>query len=276
MNRVRAELIRKINKHAKQYTEQIEEDIIRKINKHANKYTEQIEEDIIQLINNLSNCTENYFINATSYVKFTKKPFKNRILLFTTNDRKLANNIVHRLFTWRKSDKFMVNRVSIKKSVKTQLSVKTRLSVKKSRLILKNLYAIKNRLLIKQKSKSCFYVCLFYGKHDETSERSCPLPDFMWANNRAVWYNMVHREEEESPSRAFNVFNKQKHTTEQMKPILFNWLLDVCADKQYHRETYYLAIDYIDRYLTTQHHIASSRLQLVGITCLFIAVKVNI
>lgn len=41
------------------------------------------------------------------------------------------------------------------------------------------------------------------------------------------------------------------------------------------RVTYYLTIDYIDRYLSLVDELAKHRLQLLGITCLFIAAKVE-
>ena len=43
-----------------------------------------------------------------------------------------------------------------------------------------------------------------------------------------------------------------------------------------HRETYYLALDFVDRYLSIRHDVAKQRLQLVGTTALFIAAKTEV
>lgn len=43
-----------------------------------------------------------------------------------------------------------------------------------------------------------------------------------------------------------------------------------------HRETFYLAIDFVDRYLSTQNNIPKTRLQLVGISALFVAAKIEV
>lgn len=50
----------------------------------------------------------------------------------------------------------------------------------------------------------------------------------------------------------------------------------VCEVYRLHRETYYLAVDFVDRYLSVKHDIAKQRLQLVGTTALFIAAKLEV
>lgn len=43
-----------------------------------------------------------------------------------------------------------------------------------------------------------------------------------------------------------------------------------------HRQTFYLAQDYFDRFMMTQSNIEKGMLQLIGITCLFIASKMEV
>jgi len=43
-----------------------------------------------------------------------------------------------------------------------------------------------------------------------------------------------------------------------------------------HRETFFMAVDYIDRYLSRTTGIKKSQLQLIGITALFIAAKMEV
>ncbi|GBP54664.1 hypothetical protein EVAR_47166_1 [Eumeta japonica] len=42
-----------------------------------------------------------------------------------------------------------------------------------------------------------------------------------------------------------------------------------------HRETFHRTVDYIDRYLSAVDNVPKGRLQLIGITCLFVAAKVE-
>lgn len=59
-----------------------------------------------------------------------------------------------------------------------------------------------------------------------------------------------------------------------MRAILLDWLIEVCEVYKLHRETYYLAVDYLDRFLEVTSNISKTCLQLIGITCLFVAAKV--
>ena len=60
-----------------------------------------------------------------------------------------------------------------------------------------------------------------------------------------------------------------------MRAILLDWLIEVCEVYKLHRETYYLTVDYLDRYLSNNSNVTKTRLQLIGITCLFMAAKVE-
>ncbi len=50
----------------------------------------------------------------------------------------------------------------------------------------------------------------------------------------------------------------------------------VCEVYKLHRETFYLGQDYFDRFMATQDDVLKTTLQLVGISCLFIAAKMEV
>lgn len=99
------------------------------------------------------------------------------------------------------------------------------------------------------------------------------LPNFSWANTKELWNNLIAKEQ--SHSRNPLMMSRHPHLQPRMRSILLNWLSEVSEVYQLHRETYYLALDYFDRYLSVQNEVGKQQLQLVGITCLFIAAKVQ-
>ena len=54
-----------------------------------------------------------------------------------------------------------------------------------------------------------------------------------------------------------------------------DWLIEVCEVYRLHRETFYLAVDFLDRYLGIAEPVPKNRLQLIGVTCLFIGAKLE-
>ncbi|XP_044028754.1 G1/S-specific cyclin-E2 [Siniperca chuatsi] len=103
--------------------------------------------------------------------------------------------------------------------------------------------------------------------------RPSPLPHLGWGSSEDVWQKMVGREQNYTHSKSF----MQKHPSIQprMRSILLDWLIEVSESYTLHRQTFYLAQDYFDRFMLTQNNIEKSMLQLIGITCLFIAAKME-
>merc|ERR1719233_1304189 len=61
----------------------------------------------------------------------------------------------------------------------------------------------------------------------------------------------------------------------RMRAILLDWLIEVCEVYRLHRETFYLAVDFIDRFLGVAPAVPKNRLQLIGVTSLFIGAKIE-
>ncbi|KEG12071.1 putative cyclin [Trypanosoma grayi] len=72
--------------------------------------------------------------------------------------------------------------------------------------------------------------------------------------------------------RDSNYMANQSEITEKMRMILVDWLVDVVTKFRLHAETYYLAVDIVDRYLGAKG-IGRARLQLVGITAILLSAK---
>ncbi|KAH0548430.1 G1/S-specific cyclin-E1 [Cotesia glomerata] len=106
------------------------------------------------------------------------------------------------------------------------------------------------------------------GKHN-------PLPTFPWADGTQVWSMLCLGDQKALTQRDPQMFERHPTLEPRMRAILLDWLIEVCEVYKLHRETYYLGMDYVDRYLSTHQNIPKSQLQLIGITCLFIAAKVE-
>ena len=92
---------------------------------------------------------------------------------------------------------------------------------------------------------------------------------------KEVWMYMIFKEEAAHKLRNPRLFNDFKSVTPRMRAILLDWLMEVAAVYHLRRVTYYLSVDYFDRFLSIRPDIPKSLLQLVGITCLYIAAKVE-
>lgn len=64
----------------------------------------------------------------------------------------------------------------------------------------------------------------------------------------------------------------QKELNHSMRAILVDWLIEVGEEFRLCADTLFLAVNYIDRFLSV-HKVTRSQLQLVGVTCIWIAAK---
>ncbi|KAI8438035.1 hypothetical protein MSG28_010687 [Choristoneura fumiferana] len=106
-------------------------------------------------------------------------------------------------------------------------------------------------------------------------KRKCPLPGLSWADPKEVWKGMCECDARSCMRKNPNMFDNHPNLQPRMRAILLDWLNEVCEVYKLHRETFHLTVDYVDRYLTNTDDVQKGRLQLIGITCLFIAAKVE-
>ena len=63
---------------------------------------------------------------------------------------------------------------------------------------------------------------------------------------------------------------KQSDITTSMRSILIDWLVEVSEEYKLHRETLFLAVNYIDRFLSYMS-VQRGKLRLVGAASMFLA-----
>jgi len=92
--------------------------------------------------------------------------------------------------------------------------------------------------------------------------RPSPLPTVCFAACDELWELMCAMDlKYHKPPE---IFRANPVLSPQMRAILIDWMMDVCEAYKMHRETLYLAVDYLDRYLASQTNIAKTVLQLIG------------
>jgi len=61
-----------------------------------------------------------------------------------------------------------------------------------------------------------------------------------------------------------------------MREILVDWMMEVAEEFMIKRDTVYMAVDYLDRYIfLAEYEIPKNELQLIGVTALYTACKVD-
>ncbi|XP_053202332.1 G1/S-specific cyclin-E-like [Panonychus citri] len=103
--------------------------------------------------------------------------------------------------------------------------------------------------------------------------RPSPLPTLNMSDSTEMWESMINIKE--IYCRDSHLLAKHPNITPRMRSILLDWLSEVSELFKLHRETFYLALDFVDRYLTKKSDLPRQQLQLIGTTCLFIAAKIE-
>jgi cyclin E len=60
-----------------------------------------------------------------------------------------------------------------------------------------------------------------------------------------------------------------------MRAILIDWMMEVCNEFTLKRETFYYSLNYVDRFLSVHENIRKEELQLIGVTAMFMAAKME-
>ena len=83
------------------------------------------------------------------------------------------------------------------------------------------------------------------------------------------------QEESQNPLKIRKIEQKQTEIKWGMRAILFDWICEVCYDFDITRETFHYAVNYVDRCLENLVGIKKQDFQLVGVTCLMMACKME-
>ncbi|XP_046890920.1 G1/S-specific cyclin-E2 [Hypomesus transpacificus] len=100
-----------------------------------------------------------------------------------------------------------------------------------------------------------------------------PLPCLSWASSDDMWIKMLNKDLKYVHDKDYLL--QHPNLQLKMRAILLDWLFEVSEVYCLHRQTAYLAQDFFDRFMVTQENVDKDCLQLIGITALFIASKIE-
>jgi len=86
--------------------------------------------------------------------------------------------------------------------------------------------------------------------------------------------NLLNSEDRHVPSASY--FDcVQPDLKPHMRKIVTEWMLEVCEEQECQPDVYWLAVNYMDRFLSVSPRISKGRLQLLGAVSLFLASKLK-
>lgn len=104
--------------------------------------------------------------------------------------------------------------------------------------------------------------------HLEDEKKNCPFD--------ANTLNFLISQENNYRPDAFYFQKTQNNINSLMRTILMDWMMEVCSEFTLKRETFHLSISYVDRYLSKVKNIERSKLQLIGLSSMYIAAKIEV
>jgi hypothetical protein len=69
------------------------------------------------------------------------------------------------------------------------------------------------------------------------------------------------------------IYENQTEIKPIVRAILVDWILQICSEVKLQRETFYKAMYFVDKYMMIRPRIKRDDFQLIGVTCLWIALK---
>jgi len=128
---------------------------------------------------------------------------------------------------------------------------------------------------------SCVSITSEWDDVPMSMDISCTLPpstedseDYLTAPEYSEEIYLYLRDMEKKTKLKWDYMSKQTQVSHNMRSILVDWLVEVATEYKLLPETLHLAISFIDRFMSVMS-VQKSKLQLVGITAMLVAAKVE-
>ena len=105
-------------------------------------------------------------------------------------------------------------------------------------------------------------------------ELFCPIPSLNWGDNWACWQDMIANDDMQY-RLARDPLAKHPRLTKEHRTIVLEWLSEVTLHYHMRKDSFYVAVNFFDRFLAATNNLGSDKLQLLGATALFTASKIE-
>jgi hypothetical protein len=123
------------------------------------------------------------------------------------------------------------------------------------------------------------------NEEEEASERVDDILSLASKDSRSIGFALAEESNTTHDPEGFELRNRKEyditscsypaHISKKMRAIVVDWIMEVCSDLKFERETFFCAVDYLDRVIirSAGQGISKENLQLFGVTCLLISAK---
>ena len=73
---------------------------------------------------------------------------------------------------------------------------------------------------------------------------------------------MIKKEQKYSAKKSPSILERHNQITEEMRAILFDWMMEVCYEMGFLRMTFHLSVEILDRFLANTTNFRRDRLQV--------------
>lgn len=73
---------------------------------------------------------------------------------------------------------------------------------------------------------------------------------------------MIKKEQKYSAKKSPAILERHNQITEEMRAILFDWMMEVCYEMGFLRMTFHLSVEILDRFLANTTNFRRDRLQV--------------
>lgn len=99
------------------------------------------------------------------------------------------------------------------------------------------------------------------------------LPSQTWNPTDTQYLASLSSKEQHYMPNPYYLQTMQPQLSSSMRAILYDWMMEVCAELTLKRDTFHLSVNLCDRYMSLKANSKKEEYQLIGLTCMYVSSK---